>query len=360
MPFPLSLFLQKLVDELKGLVNKLQKGEAQLLKKVADLEKNGVVSSEKEVKLRAEYDILMKEKEEIEGDLGRLTEEKTLITNYLNDALKSLRQQNLTIDQLVKEKTNINDAKSQGEINIVKLQEQLEELKNTIATLEKASTVEGGKIKQLESELSRCKAALDQTTNERNNVQANLDGEKLKGKSLSEKISELEKGAEEMSKKLTKMQKVADKAVAEKKELEKARSGLANEILVVKKSLAKTQKEFDDTKGKLKLSEANTSQILKLLKKTALICNSKEDGKMGNGQETEFGQDIKYHVKEVEAIKKAFKDKEIAMDEMKKQVELLKVCVAKADKAKSFWTMVSSATTLLAAVSLACVARTGN
>lgn len=340
--------MQVSADGLNQLVYRLQKGEEQLLEKVADLEKKCVMISEKEAEMSMEIDLLVKEKQETEGTIRKLTEEKSLVMKDLKETSNMLEQQKLTIDQMVEEKMKIIDAKNQGESNIVKLKEQF---KNTILTLEKSSKVQTDKLKQLESEVSHYRSALDQATTEGNTTQANLDEEKLKVKNLSEKLSKMEKGMEEIRKKLSKMTADTEKLVAEKYELETARAALANDILAVEKSLVKTRKEHDDTKAKLERSEANSSRILKILKK----CNSKEDDKM---QEIEFGEDMKHHVTEVEAIRKCLKDRENVVQELKKQMEVLKECAAKADKGKSFWTMVSSATTLLAAaaVSMAYVA----
>nr|GEX10953.1 centrosomal protein of 55 kDa-like [Tanacetum cinerariifolium] len=75
-------------------------------------------------------------------------------------------------------------------------------------------------------------------------------------------------------------------------------------------------------------------------------------------EENGVEEGIKDHVTEVEAIKRAFKDKQCRIEVMKRQLELVKRSAAEALKRKSFWTMVSSATTLLAvAASFAYVAR---
>ncbi|KAK1423689.1 hypothetical protein QVD17_18997 [Tagetes erecta] len=341
--------LQDLVDGLNESVHMLQQEKMELLMKVGELEKKCVVSSDDKAKMSAEIDILVKEKQEIELGIQKLTQEKDLVTKDLDEALKNLRQQNLAVNRLDSEKTKLNDAKNQAETDIIKLKEQLEELKNSLKTLEKVSIVQTDKIKQLESENSCNIAAFDQATKERNSARVSLDGEKHKVKSLSENISKMEKDIQDTQKKLTKMQKDNEKLVAEKKDLENKRAVLENEISVIKKLLAQTQKDHDDIQGKLRLYEANTSKIFKIMK---------EDNK-GGDQETEVVDEIKRYVTKVEAIKKALKDKESVADEMKNQLELLNVRVAKADKGKSFWAMVSSATTILAAVSLAYVARAG-
>nr|GEX60290.1 hypothetical protein [Tanacetum cinerariifolium] len=342
--------LQSSVDGLNELVSKFRKSEEELLKKVADLEKKCVVGLDKEVKMNTQMDMLVKEKRE---SVRKLSEEKSLVTKDLNEALQTLECQKARIDVMVNEQTRISDDKNQTENHIKKLQEDLERFSETIVEHENSSTVQDDKIKQLESEVSRSKVAFDQAIKERDSAQAALDGEKLKVKILSEKITKMEKGIEETNKKLSKIQKDSEKLVSDKKELEKIRRGLADEVAVIKKLLAITEKELDDIKAKVKSSEVNRSQILKLLKNTSLICSSKADGNISVAQETNFGEGIKQHVKEVEAIKKAFKDKESTVDEMRKQLESLKDCVEKADKGKSFWTMVSSATTIVAAASLA-------
>lgn len=227
-----------------------------------------------------------------------------------------IEHQKLTINQMLEEKA--------------KIEEQSNKFKSTIATLENSNKIQIDKIKQLESEINNQKSAFDRATTESKNTRAKLDEEKLKLKNSNEKISKMEKGVEETRKKLSKMTTETEKLVAEKNKLAE--------------SLAKTQKEHDDTKAKLKLSEGKKNQILKILKTTNVIRSSKEDDNMG------IDQEIKNHVTETEAMKKAFKDKETNVEELKKQLELV-------NKGKSFWTMVSSATTVLAAISLAYVAR---
>ncbi|XP_076928438.1 uncharacterized protein LOC143592390 [Bidens hawaiensis] len=338
------------VDNLNELVERLREGKA-------ELEKKCVVSLDNEMNVRARVDVLVKEKEEMGVEIRKVSDEKSLVEKDLGEALNSLRKVNVDLSRLVSERTEINDAKNRAETDVVKFKQQVEELENAVEKLEKRSVVQTDRVKQLESDNSRHVAAYERVIKERNSAVSSLDDEKQKVKRLSETVLKMENDVEDMKKKLSKMQKETEKLAVEKKGLENKRQALENDIQTVKKSLAKTQKEHDDTKSKLRVSEANTKRMLKILKKTSLICNSKGDGDID--KETEFGEEIKNHVAEVEAIKKAFKDKESIVDEMKKQVEQLKVRVAKADKGKSFWTMVSSATTFLAAISLAYAARVG-
>lgn len=68
---------------------------------------------------------------------------------------------------------------------------------------------------------------------------------------------------------------------------------------------------------------------------------------------------MKPYVAELEAIKNAFKNREIKVEDMTKQLEHLQNSVAEARKGKNFLTLVSSATAILAAAvaSVAYVAR---
>lgn len=68
-------------------------------------------------------------------------------------------------------------------------------------------------------------------------------------------------------------------------------------------------------------------------------------------------EQIKKLAAEVKHYRDALENKEDKMEEMKRQVEFLQNSVAEAHKKKRFWTIVSSATTLFAAISVAYLAQ---
>ncbi|XP_035544641.1 uncharacterized protein LOC118348023 [Juglans regia] len=67
--------------------------------------------------------------------------------------------------------------------------------------------------------------------------------------------------------------------------------------------------------------------------------------------------EIQPYARELDAIKTAFKSKEKMVEDMKKQLGFLQNSIVEAHKQKSFWTLVSSATTIFVAAFVAYVAR---
>ncbi|KAL3647303.1 hypothetical protein CASFOL_008271 [Castilleja foliolosa] len=142
---------------------------------------------------------------------------------------------------------------------------------------------------------------------------------------------------------------------SEKVELERHCGTMKKEIRSLENIISEARKEFDSVKGEFGKADKNAGVVLSMLKSTAAAFCSEEENRdvdlFGDGDET------KAYAIELEMIRSAFKDKESKIDGMKRQVEMLEGCVEDAHKKKSFWTVLSSATTLLAAVSLAYVAR---
>ncbi|KAM7491846.1 hypothetical protein LguiA_034767 [Lonicera macranthoides] len=136
-----------------------------------------------------------------------------------------------------------------------------------------------------------------------------------------------------------------------------------NDIALVGKKLANAHKEFDDVKAKTTIADANSELILNLLRNTAkLVSVSKDESVVLNVNEKGFNklkdkEEMKPFVAELEAIKNAFNSREVKVEDMKHEVEFLKDSVTVVHKKKSFWTLVSSATTILAAALVVYVAR---
>ncbi|KAI3669116.1 hypothetical protein L6452_40339 [Arctium lappa] len=346
--------LQFSLGKLDDLVQSMRIKEEELLVKVADLEKRYAESSNKETDMKMEIDRLVEEKKETEERIGSLVNEKSLVMKNLEDAMKELEHQKVTIEQIVQKKTEIEDANIRGENEISKMKEQLIEFQETISSLENSKLDQNEKLKQLEVEVSRYKASFDQVKIERDEAQKGLEVEKTITTGYKQKITGFEKGIEDLNEELGKMTTANGKHLEEKNELENRCASLVNQVASLEAKLAETRMEFDVTKGKLGLAEAKSNRVLNILKKT--VSNSDETTDLD--QENGIEEEMKDHVTDLEAIKGAFKDKVSRIEDMKMQLELLKNSAAEAHKGKSFWTMVSSATTLLAAaVSVAYVAR---
>lgn len=198
--------------------------------------------------------------------------------------------------------------------------------------------------------VSQLKDALDLVKVDRNNAGKALDEEKKSGLALKEKVAELEKTIQASGKELEKIKAERGRLIKEKKELENRSESLRKEKGILQKDLVELKKDMGVLKTELESAGTNAKRGLTMLKTvSSLVCG--QDNKKGEQKRGEKRVDS-YSV-EVEAIKKAFKNKESMVEEMKKEIETMKHSVKDAHDKKSFWTLVSSITTLFMAASVA-------
>jgi chromosome segregation ATPase len=288
--------------------------------------------------------------------------------NELNETKKNLDSQMQKLEQISQEKDEKEEAKIQGESEIVELNKQLSEFKATIISLQESSLLQTDKFEKLESEINHYKAALDQETIEKTKIKEDLNEEKANGAKLWEKIAEMEKCIEEMEKIQCEIESENANLRGDKTELENRCAMLMKTITSLENQLSEAQKEHNNFKNKVGTGNANSERVLNLLKNTANSIVSPSNGvitdrgidfeNMVFDQEKgdDDGEEVKPYVEELEAIKKAFEGRENKIGEMKRQLEILENSAAEAHKGKGFWTLVSSAT-IVAAASIAYVAR---
>ncbi|KAI3761804.1 hypothetical protein L1987_52226 [Smallanthus sonchifolius] len=340
--------LQVKVDELKKLVEGLRVEERELVEKIAVLEEKYAASSRNEVEMKVEIDRLVEEKKESERRVERLGEEKGLVAKDLEDVVKELKQQKLSLERVVEEKTELESAKMQRESEIVKMNEELHAFKDMVSSLEQSRDSQIEKVKELEVEAGSCKSSLDQVEMERDEALKQLNEEKTITTDFKQTVTRMEEEMEDLNENLATFTCETGKHLGEKKVLEDQCTGLVKEVADLEAKFAESRMEFD---GKVGAAEAKLNRVLNILKRTVMVCDgNSDDGDQENGEE----EGIKEHVAGIEAIKRAFKDKESRLEEMKVKLELVESSAAEARKEKSFWTMVSSATTLTAAA--ACLA----
>lgn len=353
--------LESEVSKLGETVLSLQKEEERLRGSNIVLEKECGEGVEKEKEMVKKIDALVKEKEEREKNFKTLSEEKGLIVKDLNQVMKQLGEQKKIVEAMSREKIEVEKAKGNSEKEIIELKKELGKFKNNILSLEESCKVQIGRIKELESEVNQYRDEFDCVKIERDEAKEGLKKEKKDGMSLREKMVQIEKNLEETNKVLTEMKNENGNLIGEKKVLENRCLVLMNDIALVGKKLTNAQKEFDDVKAKTTIADANSELILNLLRNTAkLVSVSKDESVVLNEKgfdEQKDKEEIKPFVAELEAIKNAFHSREVKVEDMKREVEFLKDSVTEAHKKKSFWTLVSSATTILAAASVAYVAR---
>lgn len=348
--------LENAVSELNGIVVKLQKEEAKLQKIVSELDKKCV---EGEVKLREmgkEVDRLVEEMKLSEKRIHGLVYEKGVTEKDLGEALKSLDERKRKIEGLASEKHVILNAKDRAEGEVVKMQNHVDELKAAVLQLEDLNKADAEKIRSLESEVGDYKSKLEKVYAERDGIVRSLGEEKKNALKLKEKIEELEKKMVDSHKATEEVKAEKAAILNEKVDLERRHGMLEEEIASLQDTMVKSRAEIDSMKSKVELADANSELVLNMLKGTSAFCSKEEcDGEDENLRVN--GEVLKMHVMEMEVIKNAFKSKAAKVEEMKREMEQLYSCVVDEQKKKSFWTALSSATTVLAAVSIAYVAR---
>ncbi|MBA0737436.1 hypothetical protein Gogos_010900 [Gossypium gossypioides] len=380
--------MEKEMREMSEVILSLRKEDGVLRSKIFELEKNCGEAMDREAERAIEIGALVEEKRAKERSIERLMEEKDFMSRSLEAIMvesedrqrrieklleesdanrrvlemneKELRDMHKKIKELLGDKTEIEKAKIHGENENIKLHNEVSELRNIVHRLQEECLDHQKKKDELVSEVSRFKALVDQVTLERDNALKGFDKEKHNGVSLRSKVSEMEnmlkKTEEELARKRTEWQNL----IEEKKEMGSHIGSLAEDKDRLHLELLETKRSFNDLRAKMESTTINYERALTLLKTTAsLLCQSKDEKSPEEAAiaEQKLEGEIELYAMELEAIKKAFKNKETVAQDLKQKVELMEKSMVEAQKKKSFWTLVSSATTLLAAITVAYAAR---
>ncbi|KAH6822289.1 hypothetical protein C2S53_010687 [Perilla frutescens var. hirtella] len=348
--------LENDVSGLNEMVVNLQKKELKLQTVVAELEEKCVVGEEKLKEMGREIDQLVNETKFREKKILGLIDEKSVIEKDLGEALEQLAEQKREIGDLANEKIVMLEAKNRANGEVEELRNHVDELKAAVLELEGLNQANLKMIRSLESEVGDYRCMLEKANVERDGVERCLNEEKQNGLRLKESIQELEKIIEESNKVAGEVKAENAAILTEKVELEGRCDMQRKEIASLQDSIVKAQDEFGSLKSKVELADANSEQMLNLLKGTSAFCSKDEcDGEVGSLLVDD--EELKLHVVEMETIKKAFMSKVAKVEDMKRQLECLQSSVVDEQKKRSFWAALSSATTLLAAISLAYLAR---
>ncbi|KFK26470.1 hypothetical protein AALP_AA8G253400 [Arabis alpina] len=341
--------LEKKLASLNGIVQSLTKEGKGLLDQVTGLEKN-LDEVMEESKARAEQiNALVKEKAVKESELEGLLVENNSIKKQMEMAIMQSSDKEKLVDQLLRDKNELVKRIVKQEADFVALSNLADEQKHVAAQLRKDFDDQTKTSEELSCRVSQLKDALALVEVERDNAGKALDEEKRNRVALKEKVVELEKMIEATRKELEKIKAERGRLVREKKESENRSESLRKEKGVLQKDIVELKRAMGVLKTELESAGTNAKRGLTMLKTvSSLVCGL--ENKKGE-QKREKGMDS-YSV-EVEAIKKAFKDKESMVEEMKKEVEKMRHSVEDEHKKKSFWTLVSSVTTLLMAASVA-------
>ncbi|KAF8105506.1 hypothetical protein N665_0157s0086 [Sinapis alba] len=342
--------LEEKVENLSEIVGSLTREEKCLRDQVIGLEKSLDEVTE-EAKAREESIIaLTKEKSIKITELEGLLVENVSIKKQMEMALAQSSEKEKLAEQFAREKLDLLERISKQKAKFDEMSKLADEQKHVVVQLRNDYNDQIKTSEKLSYNVSQLKDALARVEVERDNAGKALDEEKRSRLALKEKVVELEKVIQASGKELEKIKAERGRLIKEKKELENRSEALRKENGILQKDLVEFKKAMGVLKTELESAGTNAKRGLTMLKTvSSLVCG--QDNKKGEHKRGEKGVDS-YSV-ELEAIKKAFKNKESMVDEMKKEIETMKHSVKDAHNKKSFWTLVSSITTLFMAASVA-------
>ncbi|XVF42053.1 hypothetical protein PTKIN_Ptkin01aG0329200 [Pterospermum kingtungense] len=384
--------MEKDIQKMDEVISSLRKEEKILQSKVFELEKICGEAMDREAERAIEIGALVEEKRAKERSIERLMEEKDSISRSLevtmvesedrqrridklleeSDAVrrslemneKELKGMQKKIEELLGDKNEIEKVKVSLENENVELHKEVSELRSVVLVLQEACSDHEKKNKELISEFSRLRDSFDLVKLERDDALKELDEEKQNGVNLRLKVSEMEKVLKKTSEELAQKRTERQNLIKEKEELESHFESITEDKNKFEKDLLEAKRSFNDLRAKMESTSINYERALTLLKHTAtLLCQSKDenDQKLKEEEasiaEQKLEDEIEPYAAELEAIKRAFMNKETAAQNLKQKADSMEKSMVEAQKKKNFWTLLSSATTLLAAVSIAYAAR---
>ncbi|GAB2287360.1 hypothetical protein Dimus_021740 [Dionaea muscipula] len=332
------------VDELTRLTSELEQAKAKLESDIEFFQKEIMELSGALSTLQAANVDQVEKNKQLLSEV-RLYEESLAVANgELDEARKS-------IDELTSVKNKLEQAKGMLENDIAGLQMEVTQLSGVLSTLQALSDHQVDNCGQLLVDVEEYKHSLSVAISERDEARKALDEVKIDREEMRKDVSELSKRMEEGEKELTSMRVTNEGLVGEKEGLEVANNKLMEEKALAETKLAETHQKLDDLRYAVKSKEAVLDNLLAMLKSTVLVESGNKNGGVGLADMVlNDDSEMVAHFTELEAIKSAFKSREAMVEEMKQEMKLLQSSVLQARKKGGFWAMVSSATTILAAI----------
>ncbi|XP_015939950.1 uncharacterized protein LOC107465484 [Arachis duranensis] len=351
----LELEIKELNESLKGLKGE----EASMRGRIRELEEGLGVAATKEKEMEMEVRALVNEKEELEKRIEALNESKDGVEKVLGTVRKELEAKQREIDVVIRVRDEIEQVKAQREDEIVEMQGEVVRLKDALEKLKESCKESEERNQVLLSEVERYRGSFDGVVLEKDNIRKSFFEEKSKVENLLLQVAGMEERLQQTETELDQMRTEREKLIEKNKMIEGHVDALSKERNALQKNLVEAQRVSDDLRAKIELSCVNSNLALALLKNTAaLVCQSKDgliEEVVSDGKKIE--EDVQPFVEELDAIRKAFKNKDEMVDDMKQQLESLHKSVSEAHKNRNLWTVISSATTIFAAVFAAYAAR---
>ncbi|XP_030545490.2 spindle pole body component 110-like [Rhodamnia argentea] len=353
--------LEKEMAVLNEVVVSLRREEGKLRERVSELENKCDAAIEKEKEMVGRINGLSEENQEKGETIDKLREKNNSAERLLKVAEKKLEEKERLMEGIVRKKLEIEEANYCKQNEIAGLLREVGELKNEITRLEFSLRDQVDKNKALISELSSCREASDRVTLERDTVQKALDEEKQNALNLRSAASEMKSRVDETVEELMHIRSERENLVLQNKSVQSKFELSEKEKELLEKKVSDAQRTIEDLEAKISSAGIKLERTLAaVLKRTAAVVNPVQDETNGREEafeEQKLEEDFQPLARELEAIKSAFLIKESLVEDLNWQMKLLQDSAAKAHKEKGFWTLLSSATTLLAAASVAYFAR---
>ncbi|CAO2832684.1 unnamed protein product [Amaranthus hypochondriacus] len=307
--------------------------------------------------LKKEFDGLIDENKEKEKEIDGLIVEKSIVEKKLIVLEDELKREKQVYGEIMEEKVKLEQLKDRNENEIMELQKRLNEIQGNLSLLQESNIETLENYKKLALEVDDHKLELGKVSVERDEFKACLDEEKKNGVKLQGKVIEISKRMEETAKVMEDLRSTSDVIVEEKKEIEKK----YKKMVLDKEGI---EKECDVLKGKmgelersLKAKSDVFELAMSMIRKTIDHLLMEEQGMKKNGEVGPMMVGLEEGMKKngevgpmMEEMRNVLKKREEKVGEMKEKMVGLEKGLMEAKKRKSFWTLVSSATTILAAV----------
>ncbi|CAM8888432.1 unnamed protein product [Rhodiola kirilowii] len=336
------LVLQAEAKRLQGTISELEKSNAELA-----LQRDG---------LSTDCAVLKNENKESEGQIGNLLSEKAMLTQAIDKSASDLAN---TVKETEKVKvllqTKIVESREAHKTELGEMQEMSCNLKGKLECTRQGYETLIQEKKKLIYELAHLRTELEVVIAENDRAQKDIQLEKKNVERLTHTTAELEISIKESAKEI---QRLGD----EKIKLNEAKEAAQVEQLVKEKDIL--HERLKDAEKDINIKRANTESarimsdiILSALKKTSSQLQASGDLVCEVEQFPSQNEVVKPFMNEMKAILNAFQIRKVAMADIKKQLQMLKHSIAEAENRKSFWKLVSSATTIFAAASIAYASR---
>ncbi|CAM8983055.1 unnamed protein product [Rhodiola kirilowii] len=339
------LVLQADVQKLRETVSVLEKSNADLMQ-----QRNG---------LSMEFAVLKDQNKENEDRIRNLLSEKEILSQTINDSVTNLEKTTRESEKIkALLRAEIVELREAQEAELGEMQEMACQLKNKLELTQKSCETQIEEKKKLVTELECLRNELEANIAEKVRAQKDVQLEKKNVQSLTQNLVELEMRMQDSSNEIQRLGNEKSKLIEAKEAVEAQVELLMKEKDLVHKRLEEAEEDVIKARANSESASTMSDIVLCMLKKTATELHGFSELPGEDEQlPTIESERVKPFVSEIEVIKNAFQSREVTMADMRKQLEMMKHSVAEAHKRKSLWKLVSSATTIFAAASVAYVSR---